>query len=85
MFESWACGTPFVSAKVGDREALAGSPAAALLAQPGDAEALSAAILQALNAAPTADALRQRGLQTVEAYYWDRLARQAEHFLQEFG
>jgi glycogen(starch) synthase len=85
MFESWACGTPFVSAKVGDREALAGSPPAALLAAPGDPQALSAAILQALNDAPTADALRQRGLRTVEAYYWDRLARETEHFLKEFG
>lgn len=85
MFESWACGTPFVSAAVGDREALAGSPPAALLAKPGDAASLSLAILQALNDRPTAEALRQRGLEIVGAYYWDRLAQEAEGFLKEFG
>lgn len=85
MFESWACGAPFVSAKVGDREALAGSPPAALLAEPGDPDSLGAAVLKVLSDEPTADALRQRGLQTVEEYYWDRLAREAEGFLQQVG
>lgn len=85
MFESWACGTPFVSAKVGDRTTLAGSPPAALLAEPGDAQALSAAILQVLNDEQFASELRRRGLMTVEDYFWDRLAGKAEHFLQEFG
>lgn len=85
MFESWACGVPFVSGQVGDREMLAGTPPSALLATPGDPQALEAAILQVLNQKSLAEALRQRGLKAVEAFYWDHLAGEAEHFLQEFG
>jgi glycosyltransferase involved in cell wall biosynthesis len=85
MFESWACGAPFVSSDIGDRRALAGTPPAALLTKPGDADVLGAAILQVINDPQLAAALRLRGLETVEAFYWDRLAENAEEFLQEFG
>lgn len=85
MFESWACGAPFATSDIGDRRELAGKPPAALLTKPGDADALGAAILQILNDPQLAATLRQRGLETVEAFYWDRLAQDAEQFLQEFG
>jgi glycosyltransferase involved in cell wall biosynthesis len=73
MFESWASGVPFVTADVGDRRGLAGEPPAALLARPGDPAALAAAILQVISDRDCAEALRQRGLARVEAFYWDRL------------
>lgn len=85
MFESWACGTPFVSADIGDRKLLSGSPPAAVLTEPGDPEALSAGILQVIQKPPIAEALRQSGLNNVEGYYWDHLSDKAERFLQEFG
>jgi glycosyltransferase involved in cell wall biosynthesis len=74
LFESWACGVPFVSADVGDRRMLLGSPPAGLLARPGDAESLASAIQQILSDPEMAETLRQRGLERVKAYFWDRLA-----------
>jgi glycosyltransferase involved in cell wall biosynthesis len=85
MFESWASGTPFVSADIGDRKALSGSPPASLLTKPGDSEELATAILQILNDPNAAEVLRQRGLKNIEAYYWDRLAVNADLYLQKFG
>jgi glycosyltransferase involved in cell wall biosynthesis len=75
MFESWASGVPFVTADVGDRRGLAGEPPAALLVKPGDTAALAAAILQVIFDRDCAEALRQRGLARVEAFYWDRLVQ----------
>jgi glycosyltransferase involved in cell wall biosynthesis len=74
LFESWACGVPFVSADVGDRRMLLGSPPAGLLAQPGDVEALAKAIQQILSDSEMAESLRERGLERVKSYYWDQLA-----------
>lgn len=78
LFESWACGIPFVSADVGDRRMLLGSPPAGLLAQPGDAESMASAIQQILSNPGMAETFRQRGLERVEQYYWDKLAKQLE-------
>jgi len=74
LFESWACGVPFVSADVGDRRMLLGSPPAGLLARPGDAESLAKAIHQILSDPEMAETFRQRGLERVKSYYWDQLA-----------
>jgi len=74
LFESWACGVPFVSADVGDRRMLLGSPPAGLLAQPGDVESLAKAIHQILSDPEMAETFRQRGLERVKSYYWDQLA-----------
>ena len=78
LFESWACGVPFVSADVGDRRMLLGSPPAGLLAQPGDAESLAKAIHQILSDPGMAETFRQRGLERVKSYYWDQLARELD-------
>lgn len=83
MFESWACGAPFVSADIGDRKALSGSPPAALLTRAGEATGLADAILQVLNDPGLAEALRQRGLKNIEAYTWEQLASYAESFLRK--
>jgi glycosyltransferase involved in cell wall biosynthesis len=76
LFESWAMGVPFVSADVGDRAYLAGSPPAALLVQPGDPEALSQAILSVLDTPSLAASLRERGKERVRAFTWEILSKQ---------
>jgi glycosyltransferase involved in cell wall biosynthesis len=73
LFESWACGIPFVSADVGDRSMILGDPPAGLLVQPGDPGALARAILKILSDKELAVSLRLRGLKRIEDYYWDRL------------
>lgn len=78
LFESWACGVPFVSCDVGDRRRLLGDPPAGLLAQPGDADSLANAILQVLSDAKLSASVAQRGLARANDYYWDVLARQME-------
>ncbi len=77
LFESWATGVPFVTADVGDRSALAGSPPAAVLAQPGDPESLAKAILAVLQDRELAEDLARRGAERVRDYTWQRLSRQA--------
>jgi glycosyltransferase involved in cell wall biosynthesis len=83
LFESWACGVPFVTSDVGDRRLLAGSPLAALLARPGDPGALAEAILQVLEHPGLAETLRARGLERVADYYWDRLAIELEAIYEQ--
>jgi glycosyltransferase involved in cell wall biosynthesis len=83
LFESWACGTPFVTADVGDRREILGDPPAGLLVEPGSPAALARGIQQILSEPQLAAALQQRGRSAVEAYTWDRLAGQLEHFYAE--
>jgi glycosyltransferase involved in cell wall biosynthesis len=83
LFESWACGVPFVSADVGDRKELAGSPSAALLAPPGDFKALSLSIQKVLDDPATASNLSRNGSERVNLYFWDLLVEQAIHVYQD--
>jgi glycosyltransferase involved in cell wall biosynthesis len=83
LFESWACGVPFVSADVGDRKELVGSPPAALLVSPGNVNALSSSILQILDDPVTARCLRNDGYERVNFYYWDHLVEQAIQVYQD--
>jgi glycosyltransferase involved in cell wall biosynthesis len=84
MFESWACGVPFVTSPVGERALLAGNPPAFMMAEPaGDVRALAVAIQQVLNSAKLAEELRQRGYERVREYTWERLAKQMETIYQE--
>jgi glycosyltransferase involved in cell wall biosynthesis len=78
LFESWICGTPFVTADVGDRAHLLGDPPAGMLARPGDAGALSQAIIEVLENPKLSQSLRQHGLERVQDYYWDHLAKDLE-------
>jgi glycosyltransferase involved in cell wall biosynthesis len=78
LFESWASGVPFVTGDVGDRRSVLGSPPAGVLVQPGDPTALSAGILGVLSDPEQARSLCVRGLERVEDYYWDYLARKME-------
>jgi glycosyltransferase involved in cell wall biosynthesis len=82
LFESWISGTPFVSADVGEREFLLGDPPAGILAQAGEDDSLAQAIYTVLAERELAETLRQRGLERVQAYTWDRLAKQMEGVYQ---
>jgi glycosyltransferase involved in cell wall biosynthesis len=74
LFESWACGVPFVTADVGDRKSLLGDPPAGLLAQPGNPESLAELIQQVLSVKALANSVAEAGKLKVKDYYWDRLA-----------
>ena len=78
LFESWAAGVPFVTAAVGDRTALLGSPQAGVLANPGDPESLASAILSILNNPENAKNLSRLGLERVGEYDWYRLAEKLD-------
>ena len=83
LFESWACGVPFVSCDVGDRCRLL-SPQeddrlpAGLLAAPGDAASLAEQILRVLQNPDLAAELAQIGRQRADDYYWDVLTKNLE-------
>jgi glycosyltransferase involved in cell wall biosynthesis len=84
LFESWACGVPFVTAPVGDRPYLLSQPPAGMMAkQAGDPLALAESIMQILGSKNLAQELRYRGLERVKQYTWDRLAVQLEQAYQE--
>jgi glycosyltransferase involved in cell wall biosynthesis len=83
LFESWACGVPFVSADVGDRRILLGDPPAGLLARPGDPISLAEMILRVLNDQILAQSLRQHGLELVKTYFWEKLAQKMDSIYRE--
>lgn len=76
MFESWACGVPFVTAPVGDRKLLAGEPPAAAFALPGDSHSLAQAIVGLLRQPQQAQDLAARGEQRAGQFRWDRLTEE---------
>ncbi len=83
LFESWACGVPFVSCDVGDRRRLlsaenADQPVAGLLAEPGNAESLAEQILRVLQDPELAAVLAELGCERAEDYYWDVLTKNLE-------
>lgn len=86
LFESLACGVPFVSADVGDRRLLLGSPPAGLLARPGDPRALAEAVLELFRRPDLAAEMGRRGPQQVRAYRWERIAEELEkQYLRSLG
>ena len=85
LFESWACGVPFVSGDVGDRRMLLGSPPAGLLAKAGDPNSLATEIIRVLTNPDLSNSLIQRGFENVESYYWDVLAKKLEKIYLDFN
>jgi len=84
LFESWACGVPFVTCAVGDRQSLIGQPPAGMLTEKaGDPGSLAQAILQILDSPDLATWLRKRGLERVEEYTWERLATHLQKAYQD--
>jgi len=78
LFESWACGVPFVTADVGDRRQLMDEPPAGLLSKPGDPDSLAAEIIRVLDSQELSTSLKQRGLERMKIYYWDVLVKRVE-------
>ncbi|MCC6956972.1 MAG: glycosyltransferase family 4 protein [Anaerolineales bacterium] len=78
LFESWACGVPFITADVGDRRQYLANPPAGLLTRPGDPAALADAILRLLADSDLANQISRTGLRLVEDYYWDQLVKNLE-------
>ncbi len=78
LFESWACGVPFVTADVGERRRLLGDPPAGLLCSPGDVESLAHSLEQVLTDDALKDELRHRGSERIQNYYWDVLVKDME-------
>lgn len=75
MFESWACGVPFITSDVGDRGILTGDPPAAMLVEAGDEIALACGITKVLNNKHLTDSLIQVGRIRVQNYYWSAIAQ----------
>jgi len=82
MLESWACGLPFVTADVGQRQALMGQPPAGLLVKQYSADALAEGILYLLQNRRQAEIFRQRGLERVARFSCRQMAAQMEPLLQ---
>jgi len=80
LFESWACGIPFVTSDVGDRRRLLGDPPAGALAKPGDPDSLCSTIAQVLTSPALKQSLSYYGTQRVRHYFWDKLVLSLEQF-----
>jgi glycosyltransferase involved in cell wall biosynthesis len=79
--EAMACGTAVVATRTGAIPEFAGD--AALLVNPGDREALRAAILRALGSRALRDELAARGAERATRYRWDRSAKLMTELLGE--
>jgi glycosyltransferase involved in cell wall biosynthesis len=78
LFESWACGVPFITGDVGDRSELMGNPPAGLVCKPGDEASLANAIIQVLQNPSMAEELQRRGHERVQSFLWDKFAKTME-------
>jgi glycosyltransferase involved in cell wall biosynthesis len=83
LFESWAMRTPFVTADIGDRRALAGEPAAFLLSSPGDYHDLAEKILKILHEPTLENSLVTQGLARVNQFSWQNLAEEFSKILEK--
>lgn len=77
MFESWACGVPFITADVGDRRALAGNPPAAILVDPGSDFALATGLQHILSDTHLNLQLKAAGNDLAKQYSWKVIVSQA--------
>lgn len=78
--EAMACGIPVLSSNASSLPEVAGD--AALYFEPRDVEGMAGVIRRALGDAPLRNELRNRGLQQVRQFSWDRSARQLLNYLQ---
>ena len=78
MFESWACGVPFITGDVGDRRLLADDPPAAWLIKPGDEHSLANGLQKLFSDSTFQQQLKLAGLEKVKQYFWQTIAVRAE-------
>lgn len=78
LFESWACGVPFITADVGDRKKLLGTPPAGLLCIPGNPSDLCQQILTVLKDPQFKRILVENGKKQLPSYSWKHLADKME-------
>ena len=79
--EAMACGAPVVATRTGAIAEYADG--AALLIDPGDRDALRAALVRALGDRSLRDELRARGIERAKDYRWDRSAALMTELLAE--
>ncbi|HEX3067611.1 MAG TPA: glycosyltransferase family 1 protein, partial [Thermoanaerobaculia bacterium] len=79
--EAMACGAPVIATRTGAIPEYADG--AALLIDPGDRNALRAALLRLLGDQTLRDDLRDRGVERARAYTWDRSAALMTQLLAE--
>jgi glycosyltransferase involved in cell wall biosynthesis len=78
LFESWACGVPFVTGDVGDRRRILGTPSAGLLALPGDPDSLSICIVELLRNQNLSNQIRNIGYERALEYSWEKITKKLE-------
>lgn len=83
VLEAMACGTPVVCANVSSLPEVAGD--AALLVDPTDTEALTAALRRLLTEEELRHQLVARGFRQAEQFSWRRCARDVLQVLEEVG
>ena len=74
LFECWACGVPYVSANVGDRSEIIGTPPAGILANPGDSSSLAEVMIQVLSNDRLSNEIKALGQQRIQNFTWKKLA-----------
>ncbi|NMB68111.1 MAG: glycosyltransferase family 4 protein [Chloroflexi bacterium] len=80
MFETWACGVPFITGDVGDRKGLIGDSSAGLIVLPGDVANLVNAIIRILEFPETSEMMRRQGFLAVIEFQWTKITI---HFKKE--
>jgi len=75
LFESWACGVPFITSSVGDRAHLAGDPPAAVLVEAGNAESLAKGITKILEDHSLGKSLQGAGFRQFKNYSWSYITK----------
>jgi glycosyltransferase involved in cell wall biosynthesis len=81
MFESWIMKTAFITAAVGDRALLAGSPPATLFFDAGDPIDLSSKIVYVFSHEKVRERLSLLGYNLVQEYNWSTITRKFSEWI----
>ena len=85
LFESWACGIPFITADVGERKQLMGPELEALNIIPGSSSTLCLALCYVLDNPQLMQELCNNARDKVQKYYWRVLASQLSERIKALG
>lgn len=73
LFESWACGVPFITGDVGDRKILVGDPAAGYLVKAGDPGSLADGLLNILKVPYISGSIKKYSLEKLPKFSWHKI------------